>query len=437
MAREHISGLALGVYRDGRILKAQGYGLANLELNVPVKPESIFQSGSLAKQFTATAVMMLVEEGNVGLEDSVTKYFPEAPLSWQPIKVRNLLSHTSGLTEYDSEDKTRPGGPINLHTDMTERELLMIIESFPLDFPPGEKWGYCDTNYFVLGVLIHRVTGKLWGDFLQARIFEPLGMTNTRIISERDIVPNRSAGYKLVKGELKNKEWDSATFNSAPGYGLYFNILDLAKWDAALYTQKLLRRETLNEMWTVARLNNGDLNWGNYGFGWVIDTVNGHKVVGHGGFSEGFTAHIARYIEDRLTVVVLTNLGTEYAAPDRIARRVAGLYEPALMQPKRKPIEDKEPLVTALVRSALEKMARGKTEHFTPSSEMWSSDIEDWTAYLKGLGELTSLELLERKQQGAKRRYVYRVKFREDTLVLALVLDADNEISGLDETAEE
>ena len=440
MRREHIPGLALGVYREGRILKAQGYGLANIEFNAPVRAQSIFQSGSISKQFAATAVMMLVEEGKVSLEDSITKFFPEARASWQSIKVRNLLSHTSGLTEYDSEDKTEPGGPINPRADITEDELVRIVAGFPLDSPPGEKWAYRDTNYFLLGVLIHRVTGKFWGDFLRERIFKPLGMTSTRAISQADIIPGRSAGYRLVKGELKNKEWYSPTFNSTADAGLYLNVLDLAKWDAALYTERLLRRASLDAMWSVARLNNGEPNCRNYGFGWVMDAVNGHKVIEHSGYSEGFTTHIARYVDDRLTVVVLTNLGTVYAAPDRIARHVAGLYEPALMPPKRKATEDKEPRVTAFIRSALEKMARGKPDpgdFAAASRDLWSSDIEDWTAYVKGLGELKSFELLERKQQGGERRYIYRVRFREGTLVLALVLDADNKISGLDETPEE
>src|SRR5438105_7620300 len=117
MAKEHIPGLALGVYRDGKIVKAQGYGLANIELNSPVKPESIFQSGSVGKQFTATAIMMLVEEGKIGLDDPITKYFPEAPATWRDVKIKNLLSHTSGLSEYESDDKTKPGGPINLRAD--------------------------------------------------------------------------------------------------------------------------------------------------------------------------------------------------------------------------------------------------------------------------------------------------------------------------------
>ena len=301
LPKQRIPGLALGVYRDGEIVKAKGYGLANVELSVPVHPDTIFQSGSMGKQFTATAIMMLVEEGKLSLDDSITKYFPEAPPSWRNIKIRNLLSHTSGLGEYESDERTKPGGPINLRADYTEDELVKIFESFPMDFQPGEKWAYRNTNYVILGVLIHKLTGQFYGDFLQGRIFNPLAMSSTRIISEADIIPNRAAGYRLVKGDLKNQEWVSPTLNSTADGALYFNVLDLAKWDAALYTEKLLKKSSFDQMWTVAKLNNGKENSAHYGFAWEINTVNGHKVIEHGGAWQGFTTYIARYVNDKLT----------------------------------------------------------------------------------------------------------------------------------------
>jgi CubicO group peptidase (beta-lactamase class C family) len=435
MAREHIPGLALGVYREGRIIKAQGYGLSNVELNVPVKPESIFQSGSVGKQFTATAVMMLVEEGKVGLEDSIRKYFPEAPVYWQPIKVRNLLSHTSGLAEYESSAKTKPGGPINLRADVSEDELVKIIETFPLDFQPGERWAYSNTNYVLLGVLIHKVTGEFYGDFLEERIFKPLAMTSTRIISEADIIPNRSAGYRLVKGELKNQEWVSPTFNTTADGALYFNVLDLAKWDAALYTDRLLKRSSFDLLWTVARLNDAKPNKENYGFAWEIDQVNGHKVIQHGGAWQGFTTYIARYVDDRLSVVVLTNLDSGHSSPGKIAHHVAGLYNPALAPPELKSIEDREPQVTAFLRSVLEKIAAGKAdpEVFAPSfrAELFPDEIQEWVERLKELGELKSLQLLERKDENSQRKYAYRATFLDTQIDLRLALDHENKIAEL------
>ena len=168
MERQHIPGLALLVTRDGKIVRSEGFGLANVELQVPVKPETIFQSGSVGKQFTATAVMMLVEEGKIGLDDPLTKYFPDAPPSWKNVTVRELLSHTGGFGDYPKD--------FNFRKDWTEPQLLKLVESIPLAYPPGTKWEYSNLGYLTLGILIHRVSGEFYGDFLQQRIFQPLGM---------------------------------------------------------------------------------------------------------------------------------------------------------------------------------------------------------------------------------------------------------------------
>jgi CubicO group peptidase (beta-lactamase class C family) len=316
MAKQHVPGLALLVSRGGTIIRAQGYGLASVELQVPVKPETIFQSGSVGKQFTATAVMMLVEEGKIGLEDPLTKYFPEAPAAWKQVTIRELLSHTAGFTDYPKD--------FDMRKDYTEADLIKIVESIPLAYPPGTSWAYSNLGFLTLGIVIHKVSGQFYGDFLQERIFRPLGMGTTRIISEADIIPNRSAGYRLVKGELKNQEWVSPSLNTTADGALYFSILDLAKWDAALYTEKLLKRSSLEQMWTIAKLSNGKPNSGDYGFGWFIENKNGHHVVEHEGAWQGFETQISRYVDDKLTVVVLTNL--EQAKPDKFAHKVAEMY---------------------------------------------------------------------------------------------------------------
>ena len=435
MKAQHIPGLALGVYRNGEIVKAQGYGLANVELNVAVKPETIFQSGSVGKQFAATAVMMLVEEGKVGLDDAITKYFPGAPDTWNNIKVRNLLSHTSGLAEYESDERTGPSGPFYLRLDFTEDELLRKAEALPFDFQPGEKWSYRNTNYLLLGFLIRKVTGEFYGDYLHERIFKPLGMNATRIISEADIIPNRAAGYQLVKGELKNQDWVSPTFNSTADGALYFTVLDLAKWDAALYTEKLVKKSSLDQMWTVAKLNDGKPNKSNYGFAWTIDQMNGHRVIEHGGAWQGFTTYIARYVDDKLTVVVLTNLDSANSNPGRIAHHVAGLYVPALMPPELKPIEDKEPQVTAFFREVLQKIAEEKAdpEWFTPDrrKEFFPDRIKALGEFVKSLGALKSLDLVERKQEDGLPAYTYRAAFSDRTMLLRLTLSPDGKIAGM------
>jgi CubicO group peptidase (beta-lactamase class C family) len=316
MARQHIPGLALLVSRDGQVVRAQGYGLSNVELQVPAKPETIFQSGSVGKQFTATAVMMLVEEGKIALEDPLTRFFPAAPAPWKQVTIRQLLSHTAGFTDYPKD--------FDMRKDYTEAELLKIVEAIPLAYPPGTSWSYSNLGFLTLGIVIHKVTGEFYGDFLQERIFRPLGMNTTRIISEEDIIPNRAAGYRLVKGELKNQEWVSPKLNTTADGSLYFSVLDLAKWDAALYTENLLKRSSLEQMWTVAKLSNGQPNSGHYGFGWFSQAKDGRRVIGHEGQWQGFETYILRHLDDKLTVVVLTNLGG--AQPKGIADHVAEMY---------------------------------------------------------------------------------------------------------------
>ncbi len=315
MQKRQIPGLSLLVIRDGQIVKAQGYGFSNVELQVPVKPETVFQSGSVGKQFTATAVMMLVEEGKVSLDDPLTKFFPGAPPAWKNVKVRHLLSHTGGFTDYPKN--------FDYRRDYNEDELLKIVEGVALAYPPGTSWSYSNLGYLTLGILIHRVTGQFYGDFLHDRIFQPLGM-NTRIINEADIIPNRAAGYRLVKGQLKNQEWVSPTLNTTADGSLYFSILDLAKWDAALYTDKLLKRSSLDLMWTPVKLSNGKVNPDGYGFAWFIQNIRGHRIIEHAGAWQGFNTNISRYVDDKLTIVILTNL--EGAHPDDLTHHVAGLY---------------------------------------------------------------------------------------------------------------
>ena len=328
MREQRIPGLELAVLRDGKVVKEQGYGLANVELSVAVKPETVFQTGSVGKQFTATAVMMLVEEGKVGLDDKLSKYLAGTPAAWKDVTVRNLLTHTSGIADYTGSEYTKAGGLINLRGDYTEAELYQKLVQLPLNFETGTKWKYSNTGYVLLGFLIHKVTGEFYGDFLQERIFRPLGMSATRIMSEADIVPNRASGYELVKGEIKNQEWVSATLNTTADGALYTNVLDLGKWDAALYTERLLKRGSFEQMWTAVQLKDGKTY--PYGFGWFLNGANGHRLIEHDGSWQGFTMNISRYVDDKLTVIVMTNLDSGHAKPERVAHGVAGVYEAGL-----------------------------------------------------------------------------------------------------------
>ena len=270
------------------------------------------------------AIMMLYEEGKIGLDDKLTKYIPESPAAWKEVTIRQLLTHTSGIADYGGEEETMGKGVINFRKDYREEELVEAFAKMPMDFAPGDKWSYSNTGYVLPGIVIHRVTGEFYGDFLQRRIFQPLGMKATRIISEADIVAHRSSRYRLVKGEWKNQEWVSPTLNTTADGALYTNVLDLAKWDAALYTTKLVKQTSLDEMWTPVKLNNGKTY--PYGFGWRVNSVEGHRVLSHVGAWQGFTMDIARYVDDRLTVIVMTNLDENNSHPGKIVEEVAKIY---------------------------------------------------------------------------------------------------------------
>ena len=321
MQKQRIPGVSLAVLKNGQIVHAKGYGFANVEHRVHVKPETIFQSGSVGKQFTAAAVMMLVEDGKLSLDDKISKYFTDAPESWKPITVRHLLTHTAGTTDYPND--------FDFRRDYTEDELLKRAAVIPLAFQPGEKFQYSNLGYAMLGILISKVTGKFYGDFLQERIFKPLGMNTARIISEADIVPNRAAGYRLEKGELKNQSWVSPTMNTTADGSLYLTILDMAKWDAALYTERLLKKSSMDQIWTPLKLNDGKTH--PYGFGWGFGEVRCHRIIEHGGAWQGFKSFIARYVDDKLTVIVFANLAQ--ANTQTIAHGVAAFYNPELSSP--------------------------------------------------------------------------------------------------------
>ncbi|WP_426700276.1 serine hydrolase domain-containing protein [Rhodanobacter sp. Col0626] len=435
MAREHIPGAEVGIYRDGHAVLVKGYGLANIEWQAPVTPITLMQSGSVGKQFAATAVMMLLEQGKVNLDDSITQYFTDAPASWKPIKVKNLLSHTSGLAEYEDPSLMQPGGLFDSRKDFTEDELVKKIETLPIEFKPGDQWAYRNTNYALLGVLIHKVTGQNYRDFMHERIFAPLGMVSTRGISDRDIVPGRAAGYEIVGGQLKNQTWVSPSLNSTADGTLYFNVVDLEKWDRALYGTTLLSRKSLKTMWTPFVLNDGQPNASHYGFGWASDSMNGHRVIQHTGSWQGFTCTINRYVDDKLTVVVLTNLDAGHSSPVYLSHVIAGLVEPALMPKPNAAIKDSKPEIATHARDVLQRMLSGKNIGSEFSADAGYTfdpdDAVDMRSQLPTKWNAAPLVLIKRTEHDGAVRSVYRIGVVGDTRIMLVELDAKGKLLNL------
>jgi CubicO group peptidase (beta-lactamase class C family) len=320
LARQRVPGMSVAVLRGDSIVLARGYGYANVEHQVPATDSTIYEVGSVSKQFTAAAVVMLSEQGRLSLDDPIVRFLPEGSGVWPRVTIRHLLTHTSGIP-----DDTIP----DWHRDYTEAQLVRSAAAQPLDFEPGDRESYSSTGYALLGFIIHRVTGVFWGDFVRDHIFRPLGMTTARVISDADIVPNRAAGYYLVNDTLKNQEWVSPTISATADLGLSFSVRDLAGWAVGLNHGKVLSRAALEASWTPVRLNNGGTY--PYGFGWNLTQQRGYRRIGHSGAWLGFQATIQRYPDFDITVIVLANLAQ--AKPESIALGIAGLLEPVLTPP--------------------------------------------------------------------------------------------------------
>jgi CubicO group peptidase (beta-lactamase class C family) len=424
MAREKVPGVAVAVVDHGDVVKAEGYGYANVEHNVPVRPETVFQSGSLGKQFTAATVMTLVEEGKLALDDPIAKYFPEAPEAFRAITVRHLLTHTSGIPDYTE-------GTIDLRRDYTEDELARMAFGLKLEFAPGSRWNYSNTGYLMLGVLVRRASGRFYGDVLRDRVFTPLGMKTARIISEEDIVPNRAAGYRLVGGELKNQEWVAPKLNTTADGSLYFTVLDLIAWDKGLRAGAVLKPVSWAAVFRPVRLNSGKTF--PYGFGWSIEEAGGRPLVEHGGSWQGFKTHIARYLGDDLTIIVLANLAE--AEPDRFVSGIAAIFDPKLAPPAPGPIADREPEVTARLRGLLASAREGRLspdEFAYVRAGFFPAAAKRYAELLGGLGEPRRVDLLEHRELGDDRVYRYAVAYEAGRrLRVRLGIAPDGKISQL------
>lgn len=310
MASEHIPGLSLTVLRGGEIVRQANYGLANLEQEIPVSVRTAFNIGSASKQIIAAGIMLLVQDGKIDLDASVSRYISEVPEQWRPITVRHLLTHTSGLV------RDAPG--FTPESDQTVMEVVRTAYPLPLLSPAGEKFEYCNTGYFILAELITRVSGTRWQDFFQARFFGPLGMTATRPTSRVDIIPRRASGYGWKNGWFENV----TSYRALRPSGAFTSTAeDMAKWEKSLVAGTFLTQRSRELMWTRARLNNGQE--APYGFGWRLEEVNGMREIGHAGSLPGYRAYYARYPDQGLTIIALANANNSSTEPTGIVRAVA------------------------------------------------------------------------------------------------------------------
>ncbi|WP_309717854.1 serine hydrolase domain-containing protein [Armatimonas sp.] len=318
--RDHVPGIAIAVLKDGKVVRRRGYGLADVEHNARVTASTPFQLASVTKQFTAVAVLMLMEEGKLKLDDKAIQHLPDLPDAWRDVTVRQLLNHTSGIKSYTNVASFRT----TFRKDFTQTEIVDVVKNEPLEFAPGAGWNYNNTGFFLLGMLIEKLTGKTYGAFLAERIFQPLGMTRTRVNDLGIVIPGRGRGYSWRDDQLVNGEYISPTQAYAAG-ALVSTIDDMARWEGALASGNLLKKSSYEQMWTPTRLPGRKEG---YGFGWWIDEINGHRRISHSGGIPGFATEISRFVNDRITIIVLCNSDSTDA--DSLAKGIARRFIPTL-----------------------------------------------------------------------------------------------------------
>jgi len=304
--------------RDGETVFRGAYGLANMELQVAMEPDMVLRIASLSKQFTATGVLILVETGQLSLDDGIEKHLPGYPPHGQQITIRHLLTHTSGIPDIYSNPKWQDVKRDDLPPDA----VIALFEDEPLDFPPGEQFKYVNSGYFLLGQIIEAVTKRTYEQFLQESIFEPLGMEKTQTEPVYRIIPRRASGYNFVDGEFIRCGFLNMDHIQGPG-NLRSTVDDLAKWDAALYTEHLLPAASLEMLWTPHTLPGGEST--HYGFGMGIGDLDGHRMIAHRGNINGFDAYGLRLPDSRIYVAILMNHGNPEVGSGDLAKRVARL----------------------------------------------------------------------------------------------------------------
>jgi len=316
MAAGPIAGVSVAVEHHGELILLHGYGYADLENMVPVNPETVFRIGSVTKQFTALSILQLVEQGKIDLDAPITAYLPDYPTQGHTVTIHHLLTHTSGIKSYTSlEDYTK------FHRlDLTDEELLARFADQPFDFSPGEKFQYNNSGYYLLGMIIGKVSGEPYRQYVHDHIFGPLGMIGSMYCDPIAIVHDRARAYDVADGKLVNSEPISMNPPGAAG-ALCSTPLDLVRWQHALDENLLISASSRELMLTPAKLNDGSET--RYSYGLFHGGLEGHRTVSHGGGITGFIAAFDTYPDDELVVVVLSNTGT--ANSGGIARNIARL----------------------------------------------------------------------------------------------------------------
>ena len=309
------TGVAALVAKNGKIIYRKAFGKANLELEVNMTPENVFQIGSITKQFTSVAILMLLEEGLLSLEDDITKFIPTYPTNGKKITIHHLLTHTSGIKSYTSMQRF---GEV-MTIDETPLKFIDFFKNEPMDFDPGEKYLYNNSGYFILGYIVEKVSGISYPKFIQERIFDAIDMKSSYYGSHKKLIKNRASGYQ--KGaEFSNAQYISLTLPYAAG-SIMSNVDDMLKWQTAITSNVFLKKATIDKAFTNYTLINGDKI--NYGYGWSINEINDVPTIEHGGAIPGYLSMGVFVPSKKVYVIVFSNCGCQ--SPTNIALEIAAL----------------------------------------------------------------------------------------------------------------
>jgi CubicO group peptidase (beta-lactamase class C family) len=310
------TGCAALVAKESQVIYRKGFGLADLELNVPMRPEMVFRIGSITKQFTAIAILQLMEQGKLSLQDEITSYIPDYPMHGHSITIEHLLTHTSGIKSYTNVPMFRE----MIRTDMKPEEIIEKNKALPMEFAPGTKWNYNNSGYIMLGYIIEKVSGKTYAEYLQENFFTPLGMTSSYYGDDTKIIKNRASGYQPGEGGTVNADYLSMTLPYAAG-SIMSTVDDLYKWNRALHSYKLVRKETLDMAHTSYKLADGKPV--GYGYGWSLSELQGSRSIEHGGGINGYLSYALYLPEEDLFVALLSNSNGQ--APEFSSLKMAAI----------------------------------------------------------------------------------------------------------------
>ncbi|GAB3959366.1 serine hydrolase domain-containing protein [Spirosoma harenae] len=333
-------GCAALITRKGQIIYQKAFGLANIELAVPMKPDNVFRIGSITKQFTAVAILQLMEQGKLSLQDEITRFLPDYPTQGKKITIEHLLTHTSGIKSYTDMKEFET----MMRKDMTPMEVIDLFKNQPMEFDPGTKWKYCNSGYFLLGYIIEKVSGKTYPQYLEEVIFKPLGMTNSYYGNDTKLIKNRAAGYQGGKDVVSNADYLSMTLPYAAG-SIQSTVGDLWKWHQAVHSNKLLKKESLARAFTRYKLSDGKET--SYGYGWGLGTLQGSPTIAHNGGINGFLTKGLYLPQEDVFVAVFSNSTAN--DPGGVADKIATLALGKPLPAPRSPISVSERILDSYV----------------------------------------------------------------------------------------